>query len=495
MPKLRFVDDLTTRFFHLLQDRKANVAVIFALVMVPTIYLLGMTLDYSQVARKRAQLNAAADAAVIAAVTPTMLTQTTTAAVTAATNVFNATAIGLQGLAGQPALNVSVTNSGLVRTATVSYTAASSNNFPILLGTSSWSFTGSSSASASGAPNINFYLLLDDSPSMAIAANQNDINTLMAATKNNQDTPNGCGFACHQTNVASTSSPKAAPTPASQGGGDWLNIVNSQGKLLLNAQGLPYDNYTLARSLSLTLRIDLVAQAVASLMTTAQSTQTKNNNTYQAAIYTFDYGLNTIYAPSGLPSANLSAAGTQAANNIQVPTVWQNNWRTSTNNDSDTDTNFSSALQSLNTTMPNPGGGTSNKGDTPQEVVFLVTDGVEDKVVSTTSGCSQTTTSMPSSGYRCQQPFDTTWCTTVKNRGIRIAVLYTEYLQLPTDSWYNSYVGTFDTPTPSTSLIASNLQSCASPGLFYDVETGGDITAALNNLFQLVVASAAHLTQ
>jgi len=230
-------------------------------------------------------------------------------------------------------------------------------------------------------------------------------------------------------------------------------------------------------------------------MTTAQSTQTKNNNTYQAAIYTFDYGLNTIYAPSGLPSANLSAAGTQAANNIQVPTVWQNNWRTSSNQDNDTDTNFSSALQTLNTTMPNPGGGTSNKGDTPQEVVFLVTDGVEDKAVSTASGCSQTTTSMPSSGYRCQQPFDTTWCTTVKNRGIRIAVLYTEYLQLPTDSWYNSYVGTFDTPAPSTSLIASNLQSCASPGLFYDVETGGDITAALNNLFQLVVASAAHLTQ
>jgi len=495
MPKLRFANFLTARIFHLARDRKANVAVIFALVMVPTIYLLGMTLDYSQVARKRAQLNAAADAAVIAAVTPTMLTQPTSAAVTAATNVFNATGNGLSGLAGAPALNVSVTNSGLVRTATVSYTAASSNNFPILLGTPSWSFNGSSSASASGAPNINFYLLLDDSPSMAIAANQNDINTLMAATKNNQDTPNGCGFACHQTNVATTSSPKAAPTAASQGGGDWLNIVNSKGKLLLNAQGLPYDNYALARSLSLTLRIDLVAQAVASLMTTAQSTQTKNNNTYQAAIYTFDYGLNTIYAPSGLPSANLSAAGTQAANNIQVPTVWQNNWRTSTNNDGDTDTDFSSALQSLNTTMPNPGGGTSNKGDTPQEVVFLVTDGVEDKAVSTKSGCSQTATSMPSSGYRCQQPFDTTWCTTVKNRGIRIAVLYTEYLQLPTDSWYNSYVAAFDTPTPSTSLIATNLQSCASPGLFYDVETGGDITAALKNLFQLVVASAAHLTQ
>jgi hypothetical protein len=153
--------------------------------------------------------------------------------------------------------------------------------------------------------------------------------------------------------------------------------------------------------------------------------------------------------------------------------------------------------------MPNPGTGTSNTGDTPQEVVFLVTDGVEDKVVTSKSSCSQTTVSMPSaSQFRCQQPFDTTWCTTVKNRGIRIAVLYTEYLALPTDGWYVNYDGVagggiapFNSPGPSTGLIATNLQSCASPGLFYDVATGGDISAALQNLFQLVVASAAHLTQ
>ena len=75
MPKLQFANGLKTRILHLLRDRKANVAVIFALVMVPTIYLLGMTLDYSQVIRKRAQLNAAADAAVIAAVTPSMLSK------------------------------------------------------------------------------------------------------------------------------------------------------------------------------------------------------------------------------------------------------------------------------------------------------------------------------------------------------------------------------------------------------------------------------------
>jgi Flp pilus assembly protein TadG len=464
MPKLRFANDLATRIFHLLRDRKANVAVIFALVMVPTIYLLGMTLDYSQVIRKRAQLNAAADAAVIAAVTPSMLSQSSTVATAAATNVFNATANGLPGLASTPSLNVNVTNSGLVRTATVSYTAASTNNFPILLGTAAWPFNGSSSASASGAPNINFYLLLDDSPSMAIAGTPAGITTMV----NNTSAQGGCAFACHETNPA-------GENPA---------LGNPHGE----------DNYALARNLGVTLRIDLMAQAAANLMSTAQTTEAANNNTYKVAIYTFDTGLNTIYAPSGLPSTNLSSAATAAAN-IAMLEVYDNNWLTSSNNNSDTDTNFSSALQSLNTTMPNPGGGTSNAGDTPQEVVFLVTDGVEDKAVSSTSACSQPTVSIGSGQYRCQQPFDTTWCTTVKNRGIRIAVLYTEYLQLPTNSWYNSYIAPFDNPTPSTSLVATNLQSCASSGLFYDVQSGGDITAALNALFQLVVASAAHLTQ
>jgi len=240
--------------------------------------------------------------------------------------------------------------------------------------------------------------------------------------------------------------------------------------------------------------VDQLYQAAANLMSTATTTQAANHNTYQVAIYTFDYGFNTVYAPSGLPSTNLSAAGSAAAG-ITMKIVYDNDCLTSSNCNQDTDTNFSSALQSLNVIMPAPGTGTSNTGDTPQEVVFLVTDGVEDKVVSSASACSKPTVSMGSGQYRCQQPFDNTWCTTVKNRGIRIAVLYTEYLQLPTNSWYNSYVAPFNSPGPSTGQIATNLQSCASPGLFYDVQSGGDITAALNALFQLVVASAAHLTQ
>ena len=231
MRKLWFANRLTTRIVPLLRDRKANVAVIFALAMVPTIFLLGMTLDYTQATRKRSQLNAAIDAAVIAAVTPAMMAQSSSAATTAATNIFNATATSLPGLSAPPTLTVNITNSGLVRTATASYMAASTNNFPFLLGSPAWPINGTSTASASGAPNINFYLLLDDLPSMAIAGTPAGITTMV----NNTSSQGGCAFACHETHPSSD------------------NLGNPGGE----------DNYALARNLGVTLRIDLMSQAVA----------------------------------------------------------------------------------------------------------------------------------------------------------------------------------------------------------------------------------------
>jgi len=158
-------------------------------------------------------------------------------------------------------------------------------------------------------------------------------------------------------------------------------------------------------------------------------------------------------------------------------------------------TDIANALASVNALMPAPGGGSNQTGDTPQEVVFLVTDGVEDKMVSLSSSCSGTPLANGSK-YRCQQPLNTANCTTIKNRGIRIAVLYTEYLPITGSAagWYNSYIAPFNNPSSSTGQIAQNLQSCASPGLFYDVQSGGDITAALKQLFLKVVETAPHLT-
>ena len=468
---MRFM--LRTWLYRFARDRKANVAVIFAIMMVPTVYLLGMALDYTQAQRRQSQLNAAADAAAISAVTPSMMAQSTTVAQTTATNIFNATANSLVSagyLPAAPNLTITVGNVGLVRTAQVTYTAGSTNNFPQLLGPTAWPIQGGATASASGAPNINFYLLLDDSPSMGIAATATDISNMITATANQPSVSKNCAFACHEANPQKDS----------------------------GASSSTKDNLSIARANGITLRIDLVSQATSSLMSTAQSTEQAQHNTYKAAIYTFDYGFNTIYAPSGQPSADLATAASQAASNISLLQVDHQNCIVSGCPTTTTDygTDIEGALTNVNGLMPSPGGGTNQTGDTPQEVVFLVTDGVDDKMVALSSSCNGTPLKNGSL-YRCQQPIDassTSICNTIKNRGIRIAVLYTEYLQLPSDGWYNSYIATYNNPSSSSGQIAQNLQSCASPGLFYDVQSGGDITAALKALFLKVVETAPHLT-
>ena len=69
------------RFFR---DRKGNVAIIFALSLIPCIFLAGMALDFTVATQRRVLLNSAADAAALAAVTPTMMQQSSTNAQTAA---------------------------------------------------------------------------------------------------------------------------------------------------------------------------------------------------------------------------------------------------------------------------------------------------------------------------------------------------------------------------------------------------------------------------
>ncbi|MET4800956.1 Flp pilus assembly protein TadG [Bradyrhizobium sp. LB11.1] len=459
------------------RDRKANVAIIFALVMVPTIFLLGMSLDYTLALRKKGQLDAAADAAAVAAVRPAMLVQSDDSVVQATAAAVFAAKANIAGLQSVPTPTINVVDSGLQRTITVSYSAQSINNFPGVLGKQTWQINGTSTAKASSAPNMNFYLLMDDSPSMGIGATTSDISNLIKYTApayQSAGASQNCGFACHQTNIAHDGGTK--------------------------------DNLAIARSNNITLRIDLVTSAVNQLLNTwsncpqsgvsggvMQCMAALNNTTYKAALYTFDVGLNTL-ATLTTPTT----AGTKVSNISLMPVAYQNCVVVTTNCKTDNGTDIAGALTTLNKAMPTPGLGSNVAGDTPQEVVFLVTDGVEDKISSTCPNASF------ASNSRCQQPLDTTLCTTIKNRGIKIAVLYTEYLQLianpatgiqKTDSWYMSWIDKYDQPTSSTGAIAQNLQACASPGFYASVQTGGDISGALTNLFIKVASSTASLSQ
>jgi Flp pilus assembly protein TadG len=411
------------------RDTQGGVIIIFAFSFIPVAGLAGAAMDYTMASKVKARLDAAADSAALAGVKTATTMPTTEEAKQAALAMFNANAGTIKG-AKLDSVSVDVTDAGLGRTATVTYAATVPTSFMALLGVDTVSLTGTAKASSNLPTYIDFYIMLDNSPSMGIGATPADIATMVA------NTPDQCGFACH-------------------------DLSNPSGNY-----------YKLAKKLGVTMRIDVVRQATQQLMDTAAATE-RVKNQFRAAIYTLGSsctisGFTTIATLTN----NLSAAKGHS-NSIDLMTIPYQNY----NNDQCTDN--TGALSALNLTMTAPGNGSS--ASAPQKVLFLVGDGVTDAYYPAT--CTRTTTN-----GRCQEPLNPDICTTIKARGIKIAVLYTTYNPLPTNAWYNKWIAPFQ------SSIGTNMQACASPGLYFEVSPTQGIAEAMNALFQKAVA-AARLTQ
>jgi Flp pilus assembly protein TadG len=433
-----------------LPDRRASIAPMFAVALVPLVGLTGAAVDFSTANRIRTQLLSAADSASIGSIVKSSTAMATAvtmnqdgniaAGVTDAKNIFNAQIAGKTNIP-TPTLAVTLVKSSNTVTSTVSFSASVPMSFMGVFGIKTMTVTGTSVSQNSLPIFIDFYLLLDNTPSMGVGATTADINTMV------NNTPDQCAFACH-------------------------DLSN------------PNNYYNLAKSLGVTMRIDVLRSATQQLMTTAAATETYSNQ-FRMAIYTFgssatNPGLTTIQSIT----SNLTTAKNSAANIDLMTTPYQNYA-------DDTDTNLDSILPAMNSAIPAPGSGTT--AGQPQKVLFFVSDGVADEV-NPSGGCSQATVNgsdpqTNKSYVRCQEPLTVSLCTAIKNRGIKIAVLYTTYLPLPTNAWYNSYVA------PFTNTISTNMQNCASPGLFFEVSTSnGSISQAMTALFQQAV-NQAHLTQ
>ena len=458
-------------FTALMRDARGATAMLFAVTLPVVFVAIGATLDYSEAARLHTKLNAAADAAVLTAVSPTMLPATDAAAKAAAIAIFNSQIEGLPQLeiaSSQPTVTITHPNgSSSARSAIVSYVASSKNFFTGLFFGQTIAISGSAGSTASIAPNVDFYLLLDNSPSMALPATTAGISTEEALTTNN------CAFACHE---ASTGDSDTDHNP----------IVN--GKYI--------DNYQVARNAGITLRIDELNAGVSGLLSDALDEQ----NRAPAPAPTYRFAVTALDSPYavGDPSTGLGYAGimpltpnytsgwASVSSNFALMEVFTNNnacagatingvfnpcANGTANQDGDTD--FDNALRDIDTLMPDPGQGTRAAGDKPQEVLFIVTDGVEDEVVG---------------GARLEQQLNApgahNYCDDIKARGIQIAVLYTAYLPVPSNPWYVAHIA------PIQPLLSPALQACASPGFFYQAAVGEDIAAAMLNLFNTLLRSA-----
>jgi Flp pilus assembly protein TadG len=431
----------------LMRERRGNVAITFAVAAFPIMLAAGVAVDYSAANRSKASLDSFADAAVLAVTAQSAMSMTAAAAQTRAVDYFNAEALTLKR-GTVLTVTATVTDSSSGRAAQVKYTAQVPTTIAAIAGMQNINIAGSSSGASAVPTYIDFYLLLDNSPSMGVGATPTDVSKMVANTSDQ------CAFACHQMDVS------------------------------------PNDYYGLAKTLGVTTRIDVVRTATQQLMDTATSTQTVSGQ-FRSAIYTFGAsaqtkGLTRIFSLS----SSLSSAKT-AASAVDLMTVPYQNYA------SDTDTNFDTIFPALNNEIATPGDGVSAAN--PQKVVFFVSDGVNDAAGIT---CSRSTTAGqdPQTGTnytRCQEPIKASLCTALKDRGIKVAVLYTTYLALPTNGWYMSWIDPFNQgpygPSPN-SQIAKNMESCASPGYYFEVSPTDGISQAMTALFQKVV-QAARLTK
>jgi Flp pilus assembly protein TadG len=421
-------------------DQRGNIAMIFGLALLPLLSAVGCAVDYTRATQLRSKMQAAADAASvgsIAKMSPAFIAAGSMTVdgpipvgVTDATNIFNGNMSGVTYTLNN--VTPAVTKSGGTLTSTVDFSGTLPTMFLGVMGMSQMTVTGTSTSTANMPLFIDFYLLLDNSPSMGVGATPADVTTMV------NHTSDSCAFACHDLND-------------------------------------PNNYYNLAKSLGVTTRIDVLRQATQQLMDTAGATQTYSNQ-FRMAIYDFGasasaQGLRALFALS----SNLSNART-AAGNIDLMTV---NGQGQLN---DQDTGFTTIFPAINGVITAPGAGTSSA---PQKYLFFVSDGVADEY---NTACLKPTTS-----GRCQSPINPALCTTIKNRGVKIAVLYTTYLALPTNNWYNSWIAPFNVgpygPSPN-SEIAQNMSSCASPGLYFEVSPTQGISQAMNTLFRKAVADA-----
>nr|WP_210290156.1 pilus assembly protein TadG-related protein [Rhizobium skierniewicense] len=423
---------------HFWQEKSGNFGILTALMVVPIFGTAGVALDINQAMAVKADLQNAADAAALASVAKA--SKEVEAARKMAGNgrieianadalsFFKSDAVGRDDFDVE-SVKVYVEKVGNSVQAAVSFEATVQTSLTRILGKDFVTVSGKATAKYETETYSDFYLLLDNTPSMGVGATPADVKTMMDNTKDK------CAFACH----------------------------------VVSADGVDDQNsyYHLARKLGVTTRINVVAQATAALMDTATSLR-KTSDQYRMAVYTFGERAPDAKLTEVVPlTSNLANAKKKAATIDLMSALSKKNAESQL-------TDFDKTLTDLGNSMGTVGNGTSSAS--PDKVVFFVSDGVGDS--NKPSSCTKKV-----NNGRCQEPIDVRFCTALKEKGYRIAVLYTTYLPLPEDTWYNDWI------SPFQSQISTRMQECATPGLYFEVSPTEGISDAMAALFKRIITS------
>jgi Flp pilus assembly protein TadG len=410
--------------------RSGQVALTFALVTLPVMFATAAAIDYGRRNAAKTQLDTALDGAVLAVMSQKTNTIPTTTLQNMETQ-FRAEAAKVPGVTVTSFAPGAPVNSAKTLSLTATYTATVKTSLASMMQIPAMPISGTSSATRNTSQYINYYLLLDNSPSMGLAATDADVSNMKRAT-------NGCAFACHQ------------------------HTFDNKGNIIGDDQN---DFYHVALRNNIKLRIQVLRDAVSALVDQANVSMLLPQQ-FQMEMWTFNDSVTQTRLQAMTPTLNNIKTATP---NIDIAYAYYNQ--------SDNQTDFERAIAKMNATIPASGDGLTP--DKPIRFLFMVTDGVEDTGGSVTN---------QSAGFQIQSnrfigPLSPSTCTNLKNKNVKIGIIYTQYLPIYDNDFYNSYV------RPYESKIGPALQACASDGMYFPVTTNGDITAAMLKLFSTTLAS------
>lgn len=385
-------------FTRLKRNRAGNFGVLTAILLVPLLSIVGLALDLTRAAELKTRIQSIADAAILSSLNHTSIAQRQRGAVgynytdpswaRSALAEFNAQVKILD-----PKLSVVpelvVQKKGNILQSDLKFKTTIRTSFLKVLSINEINISGNATAVYNGAIFKDFYMLVDNSPSMGIGATTADINLLKAKV--------GCAFACHTLDGVLNNYPKAAATGAK-------------------------------------LRIDTVRLGLKNVAEAVQSTRSQAD-IYRVALFALGVTAQTAVTSKIeelTPLTSDMSAFTTSGQYLGLMSLHVNNY----NNFSLTDLN--SAMGALNSRIAAPGDGTSV--NQAEKYVILITDGVQDRwPVTSCKGYK--------SGTRCTDYIYEQSCAALKSRGVKVAVLYTTYTPMTDDS-YIKFVKPFESQIP-----------------------------------------------
>jgi Flp pilus assembly protein TadG len=409
------------RFRH---DSGGNVALTFALALLPLMGAVGAAVDYSMASRQRAVIQSALDTAMLAGAIAGKASVDAGAGKKSATAAAEAAAAAsfksnIGSVAATPQIDFKMT--GLNISGTGSASADFQNFFMGIFGHKTTAVKATSQTASAAQPYLNVYLLIDISASMLLPSTSAGITQMIKGQ--------GCALACHD---------KTDGT----------------------------DSYSWALSKNIQLRFQVVNQGIQNLLDYLQS-QSALKSHVKIELWSFDHALKR--------NASMTSSYSTISSKFPAPSL--------ASTDASAATPFNELVDDFVATVGAAGDGSSPSS--PQKMVIIATDGVNDPTrewVSNTSLRTQV------------RVFDTAFCTAFAKKDVTLAIINTPYYPMTWDWGYNATLGQPGSLGGATRVddIPIALKKCAGKNFTIASEVSA-IQSAFTNLF--VTASPIRLTK